>query len=93
VALVYIPALLRPLTGAETVEAEGATVGEVLDALEQKHPGLRERLLKPNIAIAVDGEVIAGGLREPVSPGSEVHFVTAIKGGTTGWSVSASLAR
>ncbi len=40
----------------------------------------QDRLL-PNISVAVDGEVSPMGLLETVGPASEVHFVTAIKGG------------
>ena len=37
--------------------------------------------LRPNISVAVDGEVSPIGLLEAVGPASEVHFVAAIKGG------------
>jgi molybdopterin converting factor small subunit len=84
---VHIPAMLRDLTGGQAaVEAAGATVREVIDALERQWPGIRDRLtdggrLRPNLAVAVDGEVSPLGLRETVGPASEVHFVAAIKGG------------
>jgi molybdopterin synthase sulfur carrier subunit len=90
VAVVYIPALLQSLTGGKSsVEAEGATVRQVIESLEQAYPGIRERLLeqgklRPNISVAVDGEVSPMGLLEPVGPASEVHFVAAIKGGGIG---------
>lgn len=86
-ATVYIPALLQPLTGGRSqVEAEGATVREVIDNVDRAWPGVRERLLdvgrlRPNISVAVDGEVSPMGLIEKVGPDSEVHFVAAIKGG------------
>lgn len=84
---VYIPAMLRELTGGRsTVEAAGATVREVIEDLERTWPGIRDRLvdggrLRPNLSVAVDGEVSPLGLRETVQPSSEVHFVAAIKGG------------
>jgi len=84
---VFIPTLLQTLTGGRSsVEVEGATVRQVIDNLEQAWPGIRERLLdqgklRPNISIAVDGEVTPMGLLEPVTPSSEVHFIAAIKGG------------
>ncbi len=86
-ATVYIPTLLQTLTGGQSsVEAGGATVREVIESLERAWPGLRERLmeegrLRPNISVAVDGEVSPLGLLEPVLPESEVHFVAAIRGG------------
>lgn len=86
-ATVYIPTLLQPLTGGRSsVQAAGTTVRQVIENLEQAHPGLRDRLLdqdrlRPNISVAVDGEVTPLGLLEQVGPSSEVHFVAAIKGG------------
>jgi molybdopterin converting factor small subunit len=84
---VYIPTLLQNLTGGRSsVQVEGATVRQVIENLERACPGLRERLLdqdrlRPNISVAVDGEVTPMGLLEPVGPESEVHFIAAIKGG------------
>lgn len=86
-AIVYIPSLMQHLTGGRaTVQADGATVRQVIEALEQSWPGLRERLieegrLRSNISVAVDGEIRPLGLLEEVGPASEVHFVAAIKGG------------
>jgi len=88
VAKVYIPTLLRNLTGGSAaVEVDGATVGQVVERLEQLYPGIRERLLdagrlRPNISVAVDGEISPMGLLERVEPSSEVHFVAAIQGGS-----------
>ena len=84
---VYIPTLLQAVTGGKSaVEVDGAIVRQVIDNLEKAYPGIRERLvdqgrLRPNISVAVDGEVTPVGLLETVSPQSEVHFVAAIKGG------------
>jgi len=82
-AHVFIPTLLRAATGgASEVTVTGcSTVREVVDALEQLFPGVGAKLTGPNMAIAVDGEVSPIGLMEHVGPDSEVHFVTAIKGG------------
>jgi hypothetical protein len=79
--------MLRELTGGRSaVEATGATVRELIEDLERRWPGIRDRLtddgrLRPNLAVAIDGEVGPLGLRETVEPSSEVHFVAAIKGG------------
>jgi molybdopterin synthase sulfur carrier subunit len=87
VAIVYIPTPLVALTGGRSrIEVEGATVRQIIDNLEQAWPGIRDRFisgdrLRPNISVAVDGEVTPLGLLEPVSPSSEVHFVAAISGG------------
>jgi molybdopterin synthase sulfur carrier subunit len=86
-ARVWIPPLLRDLTGGqETAHVPGATVGQVIEALEQQFPGVRERLcaggvLRPGLAVTVDGQVGRFGLMEAAGPDSEVHFLPAIGGG------------
>ncbi len=47
---------------------------------------MKERLVadnrvKPNISVAVDGEVTPMGMLEKVGESSEVHFLPAIGGG------------
>jgi sulfur-carrier protein len=43
---VHIPGALRSYTGQKSeVGAEGRTVGEVLAALDRRHPGLRFRII------------------------------------------------
>jgi molybdopterin converting factor small subunit len=86
-ALVYIPALLRDLTGGrDSVRAPGRTVGEVVEALEHQFPGIKARLcegdrLRTGIAVAVGTELAPLGLLQPVPPASEIHFLPAISGG------------
>ena len=85
----YIPTLLQSLTGGRSVvEVPGSTVAEVIENLDRAWPGIGERLvdagrLRPNISVAVDGEVTPMGLLETVGESSEIHFVAAIKGGRT----------
>ncbi len=84
---VYIPSLMQSLTGGkQTVEVGGSTVRQVVEALEQAYPGMKERLvdsgrIKPNISVAVDGEVTTLGMLQKVGENSEVHFLPAIGGG------------
>lgn len=86
-ATVWIPSLLRPLTGGQRqVTAAGTTVGEIIVDLERAYPGMRDRLcqgdrLQPGIAVAVDGQTGTLGLLEPVPPDSEVQILPAIAGG------------
>ena len=54
--------------GQQQVEVEGATVREVVAALDALYPGFKERVLdgdriKTEIAVAVDGEVVAAGAK------------------------------
>jgi len=86
-ATVWIPSLMRDLTGGrDVIEVEGETAGALIEALERRYPGVKGRLctegrLDPTIAINVDGRIATRGLREPVEEGSEVQFLPAIGGG------------
>jgi sulfur-carrier protein len=87
-ARVWIPALLRELTGGQqVVTASGERVRQLIEDLERKYPGLAARLvsddsLRPGLSIVVDGMVANRGLLQPVGPDSEVHFLPAIAGGS-----------
>jgi len=86
-AVVWIPSLLRNLTGgASQIEVAGGTVREVIEQLEARHPGIKERLvaddrLRPNVALVINGENSKLGLRHTLAADSEVHFVPALSGG------------
>ena len=85
--VVWIPASLRALTHQqETVRVGGATVRAVIDELEARFPGIKERLcdgtkLRPGLAVVVDTQVSRVGLAQAVDDNSEVHFLPAIGGG------------
>jgi molybdopterin synthase sulfur carrier subunit len=86
-AEVWIPALMRDLTGGkERVTVEGDTVRQVIDGLDRLYPGLRQRLceedrLREGMMVVVDGVVSRQKLRQRLNPASEVHFLPAISGG------------
>ena len=87
-AVVWVPSLLQGFTGgASTVTVPGATLREVIDNIEPRYPGLKDRLLddeghlRPEIAAAIDGETEHYGMLEPVRENSEIHFIPAIGGG------------
>ncbi|MBM3997345.1 MAG: MoaD/ThiS family protein [Planctomycetes bacterium] len=86
-ATVWIPSLLRNLADQhESVEVAGATVGELIGALEARFPALRGRLrdgdkVHRGLAVVVDGQIARGGLTECVPETAEVHFIPAIAGG------------
>ena len=88
-ATIFIPTMLLPLTGGvKQVDFEAANVRQVVNGLEERFPGIKERLiaegkLAPNLAVAIDGEVARMGLLEKVGENSEVHFVPAIGGGVS----------
>ena len=87
---VRIPTTLRPLAGGTSeVSVEGATVGEVLGALDAAHPGFRDRLLDDDgnlrkcvkVFVADDDVRFLQGLDTPVPDGSEVAIIPAVAGG------------
>jgi molybdopterin synthase sulfur carrier subunit len=84
---VFIPPLLRDAAGGlDRVEVSAATVRQVVTALEERFPGVRQRLcagdsLRPGLAVAVNGTVSSLGLLQKVPDGSEVHFLPAVGGG------------
>ena len=86
---VRIPTPLRSLTGgADLVELEGQTVGAILDALDAKHAGIKDRICKQgqvqrfvNVYVNQEDIRFAENLQTPVSDGDEVSIVPAIAGG------------
>ncbi len=86
---VKVPAQLRAVTNGEgEIEVEGSTVGEVLDAVYNRHEELRERItedgsLRRFINVYVSGEDIRfqDGLDTPISDGDEVTILPAVAGG------------
>ncbi|MCY3550556.1 MAG: MoaD/ThiS family protein [Candidatus Poribacteria bacterium] len=84
---VVIPPLMRKLTDGEAnITLPGVTVREVIDNLESRYPGMKERLreedrLKPGIAVYIDGLLTRGSLLERVDTDAEIHFLPAIGGG------------
>jgi sulfur-carrier protein len=87
---VTIPTQLRSLTaGSAEVNASGDTVLEIIDSLEQAHPGLRERLLDESgalrrfVNVYLDEEDVRflNGLSTEVRPGARVSIIPAVAGG------------
>lgn len=85
--IVFIPTMLLSLSGGvKQVKVDAANLRQVIDGLDLLYPGIKTRLLeegqiRPNLAVAIDGEVARLGLLEKVGEESEVHFVPAIGGG------------
>ena len=84
---VHLPTTLTPLFDGlpRRVDVDAATVGEAIDSLEQRWPGLRDRLCEPgpvlrrHIHVYVDRE--RGTLETPIEPRSRVDVIAAISGG------------
>lgn len=86
---VRVPTPLRRIAGAATVQAEGASVSALIDDLDSKYPGFRDRLceddgsLKRFINLYVNGEDVryASGLETSLKDGDEVSIIPAVSGG------------
>jgi molybdopterin synthase sulfur carrier subunit len=87
---VRVPTQLRTLTGGSgELRLEGASVGEVLKALDAAHPGMADRLfddageLRRFVNVFVDDEDVRflSGLETPVTEGQTVSIVPAVAGG------------
>ena len=86
-AVVHVPSAMRELTGgAARIDVAGATVREVIDAMEAEYPGFEERLLadgklRPGMQVFVDGVSDRSGLRARVEKETRLHFIPAMAGG------------
>jgi sulfur-carrier protein len=87
---VKVPTPLRKFTaGSETVEGSGDTVGSLVEDLERRYPGIRERIcdeqgrVRRFVNLYVNGDDIRflQQLDTRVKDGDEISIVPAIAGG------------
>ncbi len=84
---VRLPVLFASLfpTAEREVEVRAGTVAELMDALDARWPGMRDRLcdstpaVRRHINVFVDGK--RATLDTPLAPGTDVFIITAISGG------------
>ena len=84
---VYVPSALRSYTGLkDEIDADGATLEEMLRGLDQRFPGIRFRIIdeqdsiRPHIKIFINHEQareLSAGLRTE----DEVSILLALSGG------------
>jgi molybdopterin converting factor small subunit len=91
---VRIPTILRSYTGEQkAVNAEGDTLGAVIDDLEAHHPGIKGRLLEDgpgdglglrrfvNVYVNDEDVRFIGGLDAEITDGDQVVVLPAVAGG------------
>jgi sulfur-carrier protein len=87
---IKIPTQLRSLTGdVPEVEAQGGTVSEIVDDLEARYPGLKERLMDDSgklrrfVNIYVNDEDVRflDGIGTEVPEGAKLSIIPAVAGG------------
>jgi molybdopterin synthase sulfur carrier subunit len=88
---VKVPTILRRHTNGQAVlEAEGATVAQVLADLEERHPGITAGLLDEhgglhrhvNVYVNEEDVRYLGALETEVSDGDVLSILPAVAGGT-----------
>ena len=86
---VRIPTILRTFTGGEkAVRGDGATLQEVLDDIDGRNPGLKDRIVESealrrfvNVYVNDEDVRFVGGLKVPTSDGDVVVVLPAVAGG------------
>jgi molybdopterin synthase sulfur carrier subunit len=87
---VRIPTILRTYTGgAAEVDAEGATLRQVLEKLDADYPGIGARILDEtgkirrfvNVYVGDEDVRFAEGLDTPTPEGVQVSVIPAVAGG------------
>ena len=86
---VRIPTILRTYTaGEKTVAGSGATLAELIDDIESRHSGIRDRLVDDkglrrfvNVYLNDEDVRFLGGLETPVTDGDNVTVLPAVAGG------------
>ena len=84
---VLIPSALLSYTAQQAwVQAQGQTLGEVLDDLDRQFPGLRFRVIdeqdhvRRHMRVFIEGRGVER-LSHPLAPGVPVYLVLALSGG------------
>jgi molybdopterin synthase sulfur carrier subunit len=87
---IKLPSVLRAkANGEKQVEVEAGTVGDAVQALVGRHPGLAEQLLTPDgdlhrfVNVYVNGRDVRylEGLSTPIDARDEIRLLPAIAGG------------
>jgi molybdopterin converting factor small subunit len=86
---VRIPTILRTYTGgAKAVEGSGSTLAQVIDDVEGRYPGLKERIVEEaglrrfvNVYVNDEDVRFTGGLDTPLHDSAQVVVLPAVAGG------------
>ena len=87
---VKIPTQLRSLTeGADEVEVKGGTLSDILEDLESRHPGMKERILDDggklrrfvNVYLNDEDVRFLEGLQTEVPEDARLSIIPAVAGG------------
>jgi molybdopterin synthase sulfur carrier subunit len=84
-----VPTILRTYTGGQkAVTGAGSTLVELIDDVDAKHPGLKERIVEDgdlrrfvNVYVNDEDVRFTGGLKTAVNDGDVVVVLPAVAGG------------
>lgn len=86
VTVILPRSLVSLIPGASrSTEVEATTVAGAIDRLDERTPGLRNRIvdsgpmIRTHINVFVDGELAA--LDSPLGPNATIHVIPAVSGG------------
>ena len=96
---VRIPTILRTFTGgAKAVHGNGATLQQVLDDIEARNPGLKDRIVESetlrrfvNVYVNDEDVRFLGSLDAKLSDGDTVTILPAVAGGAFGFAAAAAM--
>lgn len=72
----------RQFAGGETTfDMDVTDVRDLIRKLDQRFPGIGEKLQDGSTAVAIDSEIYQEAWLEEIKPASEVFFLPAIRGG------------
>jgi molybdopterin converting factor small subunit len=89
-ARVRVPTILRTYTAGESeVTADGSTLSDVLDSLDESYPGIKARIVDEqgglrrfvNVYVGNDDVRFLDGLNTPVADNAQVSVIPAVAGG------------
>ena len=84
--IVELPTPLLSYTGKRAVEADGATIDDLLRDLDRRYPGIRFRVIdeqdhvRPHMRIFVNGEQV-WTLATAIAPTDRIQILQALSGG------------
>ncbi len=87
---VRVPTILRTYTGGDSeVTAEGGTLGDVLEDLDQRYSGIKGRILDDqgelrrfvNVYVGNDDVRFLDNLETPTPDGTQISVIPAVAGG------------
>ena len=90
-SVIRLPSVLRAnANGERAVEVDGATIGDAVQSLVGRHPGLAGQLLTPEgelhrfVNVYLNGRDVRylAGLDTPVDARDEIRLLPAIAGGS-----------